>query len=159
MKLKDKLPIEFMSCEYESSKARKFADIEVVQEYDARKEPWIGTHKNVTYWFVLKNGYAVGLNENLGKGLSFPVVKLDNKKIIKEQNMDKLNFLLEKGYIVELQKGCKNEVFLTLNSTIGCIVKAIDKKFMGETLEDALNKALEFIKKSKYTTQIQKISN
>ena len=76
MKLKDKLPIEFMDCEYENSKARKFADIEVVQEYDAREKPWIGTHKNITYWFVLKNGYAVGLNENPEKGLSFPVVKV-----------------------------------------------------------------------------------
>ena len=74
MKLKDKLPYEFMSCEHENSKARKFADVEVIHEYDSRVKKWIGNHKNVTYWFTLENGYAVGINENHTR-LSFPVVK------------------------------------------------------------------------------------
>jgi hypothetical protein len=60
--------------------------------------------------------------------------------------MDKLNLLLNSGYLVEFQKGYKGEIFLALNSTVGCIVKAMDKKFVGETLEDALGKAIEFIK-------------
>jgi hypothetical protein len=76
MKLKDRLPIEFMGCEYENSKARKFSDIEVIQEFESYNEPWIGNHKNVHFWFVLENGYAVGFNENPAKGWSFPLIKL-----------------------------------------------------------------------------------
>ena len=36
----------------------------------------IGKHKKITYWFELSNGYAVGLNENPARGMSFPVEKL-----------------------------------------------------------------------------------
>lgn len=75
MKLKDKLPYEFMRCEFDDCKARKFADVNVIEEYDSREKEWIGTHKNVTYWYVLENGYAVGFNENSARGWSFPVVK------------------------------------------------------------------------------------
>ena len=81
MKLKDALPYEFMSCEFENDKARKFANVEVIKKYDAREDPWIGKHKNVTYWFELENGYAVGFNESPARGWSFPVEKI--KKDIK----------------------------------------------------------------------------
>jgi hypothetical protein len=75
MKLRDTLPIEFMGCEYETCRARKFADVEIIEEYDSFKDPWIGKEKNVHYWFKLVNGYAVGHNENPARGWSFPVVK------------------------------------------------------------------------------------
>ena len=73
MKLKDRLPLEFIGGEYENSKAIKFADVEVIKEYESFNIPWIGTHKNVHVWFVLENGYAVGFNESPTRGWSFPV--------------------------------------------------------------------------------------
>lgn len=60
--------------------------------------------------------------------------------------MDKLNLLLEQGYLVAFQNGYKGQYFITLNSTVGCLVKAFDKQFTGETLDDVLDKAVEFIK-------------
>jgi len=76
-KLRDELPYEFMGCEFDDCRARKFSEVGVIKEYDAREEKWIGKHKNITYWFELVNGYAVGLNENPARGMSFPVEKLE----------------------------------------------------------------------------------
>lgn len=76
MKLKDKLPIEFMGCEFDNCRARKFVDMEVIQEHDARQKRWIGKHKNITYWWELENGYAIGMNESPIHGLGFPVEKM-----------------------------------------------------------------------------------
>lgn len=76
LKLKDVLPNEFMGCEFDNCRARQFTNIEIIKEHDSREECWIGKHKNVTYWFELNNGYAVGLNENPARGLSFPVEKI-----------------------------------------------------------------------------------
>ena len=76
MKLINALPIEFADLLLEDRKTKKFADIKVVKEYDSRDKKWVGTHKNVTYWYELENGYAVGLNENPTRGLSIPIVKL-----------------------------------------------------------------------------------
>lgn len=76
MKLKDVLPNEFMESEYDTCKARKFVDIEVLKEYDSRDKHWIGKHKNITYWYELKNGYAVGINESPSRGLNFPVERI-----------------------------------------------------------------------------------
>lgn len=75
--LKECLPYEFMGCEYdENCRARKFANVKVIQEYDARDNRWKGNHKNVTYWYELENGYAVGWNESPSRGWSFPVIKI-----------------------------------------------------------------------------------
>jgi len=68
-----------MGCEYDNSRARKFADVKVVKEHDARDKVWPGSHKNVTYWYELENGYAVGFNENPAIGWSFPVIKMKGK--------------------------------------------------------------------------------
>jgi hypothetical protein len=76
MKLKDVLPYEFMGSEYSEDKARKFADIEVIKQHDSRDVNWIGKHKNITYWYELENGYAVGINENPSRGMSFPIEKI-----------------------------------------------------------------------------------
>jgi hypothetical protein len=81
MKLKDVLPYEFMGSEYEKDKARTYAEIEVVKQYDSRDVIWAGKHKNVTYWFELENGYAVGMNESPIRGLSFPILKIKSKTI------------------------------------------------------------------------------
>jgi len=56
--------------------AYKMKDVPVVREVDFREMPWPGVHKNVYYWVVLENGYAVGMNENPSRGLSFPIVKI-----------------------------------------------------------------------------------
>ena len=76
MKLKDALPNDFMESEYKNCKARKFANVEVIKEYDSRDKRWIGKHKNITYWYELKNGYAVGINENPSRGLNFLVERI-----------------------------------------------------------------------------------
>lgn len=78
--LKDVLPQEFLGSEYRDDKAYKFKDVEVLRKYDARDKPWPGFHKNVTYWYVLNNGYAVGVNESPSRGLSFPVMKYQEEK-------------------------------------------------------------------------------
>lgn len=74
--LRDVMPLEFTG--YTDTKAFKFIDVEVVTEHmnDAR---WIGPQKNVFFWVELANGFAVGWNENPGRGWSFPVVKITSK--------------------------------------------------------------------------------
>lgn len=74
--LKQALPPEFSRGEYELARAQRYADVEVVREFDGTKttERWPGKHKHVYFWVSLVNGYAVGWNENPGRGWSFPVV-------------------------------------------------------------------------------------
>lgn len=71
-KLKDVLPEEFFT-EFMDSSAATFLDVEVLQEFDGTKVSWVGSHKYVFLWWSLKNGKAVGWNENPAKGWSFPV--------------------------------------------------------------------------------------
>ena len=73
--LEQVLPYEF-GLEFDDTQAYKFKDVRVIKKHDAREKPWPGTHKNITYWWELANGYAVGMNENLARGWSFPVIKL-----------------------------------------------------------------------------------
>jgi hypothetical protein len=77
MKLRDWAPIEFEQSFYDT-RAFQYADVEVVEEYgyNEKWKPWPGTHKNVMNWCILKNGYAVGWNENPSVGWSFPVKKM-----------------------------------------------------------------------------------
>jgi hypothetical protein len=74
MTLKEAMPKEFMGCEFENYRVRKYADMQVVSEHKYNK--WIGKRKNVLYWVELVNGYAVGMNESPSHGLGFEVVKL-----------------------------------------------------------------------------------
>lgn len=85
-KLKDLLPLEFMGCEYDDSKARQFSENLIVKEFkDTRSgEKWPGPQKNVYCWVILDNNHAVGWNENPATGWSFPVVKLNK---VQQQNM------------------------------------------------------------------------
>lgn len=66
--------------EFYTEKAGKFADVDVVKEFTdadfSTWKRWIGKHKNVHYWVELKNGYAVGFNENPAIGWGFPIVKI-----------------------------------------------------------------------------------
>lgn len=76
--LRDNLPKEACSCEYEGQSFQRFLDIEVIEKIDGRDVPWIGSHKNVINWYKLDNGYAVGWNENPSIGWSFPVKKFES---------------------------------------------------------------------------------
>ena len=89
MKLKEVFS-EILGCEYVDDRAYDFRDVEVKKKHSGigvmdgkfvsvRYKKWIGTHKNVHNWVELENGYAVGMNENPSRGLSFPVVRM--KKI------------------------------------------------------------------------------
>ena len=86
MKLKDEFP-ELLGIEYRSERAFKFIDVEVVKKYsrigvrygkivNIPYKKWIGIHKYVHNWVELENGYAIGMNENPARGLSFPVVRM-----------------------------------------------------------------------------------
>lgn len=50
----------------------KHGNVEVVET--VRNRPWPGREKNVKVWWVLANGKAVGFNENLVTGWTFPVI-------------------------------------------------------------------------------------
>lgn len=77
--LKDVMPYEF-GREFSDTPAYRFCDVEVVSAHgdpdDQIRERWPGPQKNVYFWVKLANGYAVGWNENPGRGWSFSMVKL-----------------------------------------------------------------------------------
>ena len=60
-------------------KSWKFKDIKVIKEYSRSNhgyKRWPGNHKNVHFWVILENGYAVAWNENPNRGYSFPYIKI-----------------------------------------------------------------------------------
>ncbi len=68
---------------YDINKAtRPFLDVKVIKKHrpdigaGGFAKPWPGQHRHVWIWFELENGYGVGLNENPGKGWSFPAMKV-----------------------------------------------------------------------------------
>ena len=76
MTLYEAMPFEYF---YDTdSKAHKYDAVDVIWKRDSLNCPirWPGTHKYVYFWVVLKNGYAVGWNENPSKGWSYPLIKL-----------------------------------------------------------------------------------
>ena len=83
--LRHVMPILF-GPEYVDAPAQKFGDVVVNEihmahgihrdDYAFSYKPWPGRHKNVWFWVELVNGYAVGFNENLSRGWSFPVIKM-----------------------------------------------------------------------------------
>jgi hypothetical protein len=78
--LQDILPKEFGHGEFHNTRAYTFRRVKVFKQHKTTtkntEDRWIGTHKNVYVWYELVNGYAVGMNENPSRGLSFPVVKM-----------------------------------------------------------------------------------
>lgn len=77
MKLRDWLTGKNLS-DNENKKLSKHMDVEVQHEFMMHEEDmWIswrefGSQKNVYNWVLLKNGLAVGWNENPSTGWSFP---------------------------------------------------------------------------------------
>jgi hypothetical protein len=90
MQLREVLPPEFLSGEYDDTRAFKMRDVFAIRTVDAREQPWPGSHKFVNYWYPLTNGYAVGWNENPQKGWSFPVIKFDYPVISKQKDLPQL---------------------------------------------------------------------
>ncbi len=70
--LRDVLPREFFA-EFSDTPVAKLLDIEVAAEYDGCVTRWPGSAKNVLNWWKLVDGRAVGWNENVSRGWSFPV--------------------------------------------------------------------------------------
>ena len=64
-------------------KSYKYRDVMVVSCNWSYHKRWPGTHKNVHFWVVLENGYAVGWNESPSHGWSFPLFKLKITKTFK----------------------------------------------------------------------------
>lgn len=71
--LRDVMPYEIEG--YYDARCHKWLDVEVAAIHhpceDGGKR-WPGKHKNVVLWCSLKNGRAVGWNENVARGWSFP---------------------------------------------------------------------------------------
>ncbi|MDU8350548.1 hypothetical protein RYA05_01445 [Pseudomonas syringae pv. actinidiae] len=70
--LRDVMPHEING--YTDSRCHKWLDVEVIRVYDPYdgERTWPGKHKHVVRWCSLKNGRAVGWNENVAVGWSFP---------------------------------------------------------------------------------------
>lgn len=75
MKLIDAMPEEFARY-HTHERAHRYADVEVESEHNG---DWPGPQRNVHYWVLLVNGYAVGWNENPSRGWSFPVIRVKVK--------------------------------------------------------------------------------
>lgn len=50
--------------------------IKIIDEYscfrgDRNYKPWIGTQKNVTFWYLLENWKAIWFNENIKSGFNY----------------------------------------------------------------------------------------
>lgn len=77
---------------YATAQMVKMQDVNVVKEFGVGWEkPWVswqefGTHKNVMYWCLLENGYAVGFNENPSVGQNYVVKKLSKEQFEKYKN-------------------------------------------------------------------------
>ncbi len=80
--------LELCAGEFEKAPAHKLRAENVVLEfcrinccgYDTDFTAWPGTQKNVHYWVVTENRHAIGMNENPSIGISFPVIKLNQKR-------------------------------------------------------------------------------
>ena len=90
--LRDVLPHEALSGEYENSPVRRFLDTEVVIEHEGYQLRWPGPQRNVGTWWELANGWAVGWNENPSRGWSFPAVKM--KKAYISSSSGELNITI-----------------------------------------------------------------
>lgn len=76
--LADVMPHEFCGCEYRDTPAFKLKDMKVIESHGRGGHHdflrWPGKQQSVVLWVVLENGKAVGWNENVSHGWSFPVL-------------------------------------------------------------------------------------
>jgi hypothetical protein len=71
---------------------KNLLDSQIIKEFSMSfDKPWLswqefGTHQNVTSWVLLETGHAVGFNENVSKGYSYPLKKLTDEQFEKCKN-------------------------------------------------------------------------
>lgn len=73
--LRNEVPKEFFR-EHMGSRAAKYLNEPVAAIYFTSYHSWPGREKNVNVWWLLRNGIAVGWNENPSRGWSFPIRRL-----------------------------------------------------------------------------------
>jgi hypothetical protein len=76
MTLREALPREWMDAETRNLWPHLDVQVRIKRSGEVFK-PWPGPHKNVHVWWELENGYAVAMNENPSRGLSFPVIRMN----------------------------------------------------------------------------------
>lgn len=81
--LRDVVPYEF-HIEFADCRAARLLDVEVAQTFHLNERRWPGSHRNVNVWWLLRDGHAVGWNENPGRGWSFPVKALGNSAYLSD---------------------------------------------------------------------------
>lgn len=79
--LEQVVPREFMGGEYDGTPAFSLRALRVRARVYGSDVPWPGSHRNVSVWWLLEDGRAVGCNENPSRGWSFPVVRLDEEEV------------------------------------------------------------------------------
>lgn len=90
------LPHEFLcGGEYIETAAYKLRDVAVNVVYASRIKRWPGPQKNVSVWYALANGKAVGWNENPRLGWTFPVIPYNDPllsgPILTDEVVDTIN--------------------------------------------------------------------
>jgi len=89
--LKDVLPHDAnFDLEGRDKRIATLLDVAVLAQFDPVVPGgyWEGsTHRNIVTWWVLADGHAVGFNENIAVGWSFPVIRIQTNKFesIKEE--------------------------------------------------------------------------
>jgi hypothetical protein len=80
MKLKNCISSLAFNTEYSDDEFNKYMENEVIYEYRRSDnigwKEWGGKEKNVHVWWKLDNGYGVGMNENMSRGLKFVVRRI-----------------------------------------------------------------------------------
>ena len=67
--------------EYDDCKAYELRNQQVTLDFVLEcSADWVGPHKNVHGWIVTECRHAIGMNENPAHGLSFPVIRLGQKR-------------------------------------------------------------------------------
>jgi len=80
--LKDVLPHDHQVMD--SERVSRYLDVIVLKAYNGTLVAFPSDHRNVFVWWELENGMAVGWNENMSLGWSFPVVSKNMLKEAKE---------------------------------------------------------------------------
>lgn len=73
--LREELPHEALDGTFSDLPFNKHLDRCVIAEHYTHEVRWPGKHKNVVVWWELEGGYAVGWNENMAIGWTFPLIR------------------------------------------------------------------------------------
>jgi len=73
--LRNALPHEALDGTFDDLPFNKHLDCCIIAEHHTYEVRWPGSHKNVVVWWELEGGYAVGWNENMSIGWTFPTIR------------------------------------------------------------------------------------